>query len=631
MTTPIDILASGRSAAPAAAVLLAFDRLLTAGALYPVGHVNFGAAVTAWREAVAPAGGRSVVIEAAGGDLRILGEAVPEGRRGRERVLGLWDKLGLASVRIDADAAEDALHELAVRLLSQRREADASGHLQEADFDGLAETVTVTARTFRRRWSDGIDAALVPLLEALVQDVVGACGDAETAAAVQGTLERMFRTFLADGGDGQPALCTPGDRILFESSLRDDPGLMGRALRAIVEREGSLAGFDDALDDAHEALASAGAQRALHLLLEAMAGPDRAHDDEPAAMELRCVDDDASFRIPLAELKAAFANLETACGDAAAPAGDLREDAAVCLAVLALGPAPGVARQALAGLHHAVGRARSLPEREHLREMAVALVDAGDPALADQVLPRLAVPFRDRGVDDVADFWYSLAAGDPERAALVWPHAVIELLCVDQETAMRGLSVLQSLATGLEPERMLLEAGRFGSLAGFVGAAFNKALFHRPRPVMYGVYAALLQTPLADTFAGWLQEGWLRLPADSAGGLAARAAGPYRAGLRDLYRDVLAHGRDDADGPPPRSLLETARHAVEQLPPDRRSEAWVPVALLVLGRWHAAASRRLLERVLGERRWLVARAWPAPCRDAARTALVSSDTAKERP
>ncbi|MFN2371284.1 MAG: hypothetical protein ABR506_09040, partial [Candidatus Krumholzibacteriia bacterium] len=91
--------------------------------------------------------------------------------------------------------------------------------------------------------------------------------------------------------------------------------------------------------------------------------------------------------------------------------------------------------------------------------------------------------------------------------------------------------------------------------------------------------------------------------------------------LRDLYDAVLVHAQAD-DGPaPPRVLLDAVQNAVEQLAPGARGQAWVPVALLVLGQWSPASSRRLLARVRGERRLLVLRSWPKPCRVAARTAL----------
>ncbi|MFO7608287.1 MAG: hypothetical protein R6X35_03690 [Candidatus Krumholzibacteriia bacterium] len=611
--------------APGAAVLLALDRLLTAGALYPMGHGRFAAAVAEYREAAAAAGGTRAVELAADGDaLVVQGTRLAAGLRGMDRLLGLFDKLGIASVRIDADAPEDALHTLATRLLRQRREADAGGHLQQTAFADLPAQVKVVPRTFRKHWSDGIDGRFLPILEAILDDVEKVCATREAGQAARHTLERMFQVFLARGGrDGDATLCAAEDRAFFESMVRSGPQALSRALRGIVERDGDLGSLEEIFDDSHEALAAAAAQRALQLLLDAMAGPDPTRGAELPAPAARRVDDDAGFTIPLAELQAALDGIARQSAPAAALLpGDLREEIGVHLAILGQGTAPTVARQALAGLWQAVGRVRTAAEREFLRELALSLMATADKELLDQVLPRLAAPFRERGVDEAAEFWHALAAGDPERIALVWPHVVAEMLGTQTETALRGLSLLQSLATHPDPARMLKEVARFESLPSFGVAGFNKGLFHRPRPVLYPVYAALLRTSLGDTFGAWLHEGWVRQPADTAGGLAARVTGAYRRELRDLYDAVLAQAQAD-DGPaPPRVLLDAVRNAVEQMPPVARGQAWVPVALLVLGQWSPASSRRLLARVRGERRLLVLWSWPKPCRVAARTALV---------
>ena len=620
------------AAAPLAAVLLAVDRLLTAGALYPDGHGRFTAAVAEYREAAAAAGGtRAVLLEVDERVLRIQGQAVGAGQRGLDRLLGLFDKLGILQIRIDADAPPAALHLLATRLLRQRREADANGHLKQAAFDGLPAQVTVVPRTFRKRWSDDIDGRYLPVLEAVLDEIEAAFSDRSTGQAARGTLERMFRVFLARSDeDGEATLCAPEDRAFFESMIGSGPQALCRALRAIIARDGDLASLEELFDDSHEALASAAAQSALQLLLDAMAGSDRAREAESAEPEARRVDDDSAYAIPLVELQAAFDAIAAETPPAAVlGAADLREEISIHLAILALGAAPAVARQALAGLWHAIGRVRTSVDREFLREKALSLLETADTELLDLVLPRLAGPFRDRGVDDIADYWGSLAAGGAEKVALVWPHVVTELLRTEPETAMRGLSLLQSLATMPPPERMLREAARFESLSTFLASSFNQALFYRPRPVLYPVYAALLRTSLGPTFGQWLHEGWSRQPADTAGGLLTRIRGPYRPDERDIYDAVLAHGQTETDGGPPRALLDAVHLAVDRLPAGRRNEEWVPVAILVLGQWSPASSRRLLERIAGERRLWLLPAWPRACRRAARLARGSGHSEGE--
>ena len=93
----------------------------------------------------------------------------------------------------------------------------------------------------------------------------------------------------------------------------------------------------------------------------------------------------------------------------------------------------------------------------------------------------------------------------------------------------------------------------------------------------------------------------------------------------DAYDVVLRSNPDEHGGAPPRVLLDLVRQKIERLEPDERLAEWVPVAILVLGTWHRNASAHLLEQIIRQRRWLVLRAWPNPCRVAAKHALAFGD------
>ncbi len=601
---------------PAAAVLLAFDRLLTAGALYPLGHARFSAAVEDFRAAVETLGERAVVFDGDGDPLCVAGSAMDASCRGAERLQDVMDRLGLARITIDLAAPDDGLHRLAEGLLRQRREADEDGHLRDADFADLPPSLAVVPRSFRRSWSDGIDPALIPLLESVLTALDAACPDTATAGEARRSAERLFAAVLGPDHAESP------ERAGFIALLAADPGLLGRALRELLDEHGRLTVLDDLLDDTHEALASAGAQQALGLLIGAMAGPDQAKEHEAAAPELRRVDDDAAFRIPLVQMQDTFDGLAAEAAGVPAPsAGDPAEEITVNLALLALGPQPVGAQAALAGLERAARRCRSAADRDHLRAIAARLLEGADQDLVDQVLPRLASPFRARGIEDSALLWQALASGGPGCGALVWPHAALDLLRSDPDRDLHGYALLQELVAGCDDAGFDREAPRLAHLPGFSPSGWNRVLFQRPRPALGGLLAALLSTPAGPTCGEWIVEGWRRQGADTAGGLAARIIDRYHAGMRDLVRAVLAHGRQEGDGAPPRPLLEAARLTLEALEPDRREQDWVATALLVLGRWHAAPSRRLFERVVSERRLLMVPAWPAECRAAARDGL----------
>ena len=199
---------------PQAAILLSFDRLLTAGALYPMGHVRFDAAVQEYRQAASQAcGARRVEVESDGDLLIIQDIALDSSHRGQERLMDLFDRLGIQRILIDADTPAEALHRLATGLLRQRREADNDGHLKQATFDDLPVQVAVVPRVFRKRWTDGIDARFVPIIEAILDDAVAACDSPESGRVLARPSPR----------------CTPTARSAwpspFQSALAMDLGL----------------------------------------------------------------------------------------------------------------------------------------------------------------------------------------------------------------------------------------------------------------------------------------------------------------------------------------------------------------------------------------------------------------------
>jgi len=608
---------------PAAAVLLALDRLLTAGALYPPGHARFEAAVQEYRRSATEACGPfRLQVEMEDDALRIQDVALDASHRGQERLLTLFEWLGIQRILIDADTPADALHHLATGLLRQRREADEAGHLKEVVFDDLPVQVSIVARTFRKRWSDEIDDRFIPPIEAIMEDAAAMCADAEPARVARETLEKMFTAFLAQGReDGKADTCAPGDRKEIENLLLRTPTRLADAVRGIIRRDGSLASIDRLFDDSHEALTHAAARDALRLLVTAMQGPDEVRGAEDPGVEDRRVDDDRAYGMTIEQLGRSFTEVEEICDSSLPDVGDVREEISVCLSLLGLGTTEDIARQALAGLRSAIGRVRTGEERDFLRETARNLASTADLEILDEVLPRLADPFRTLGSDAVAGYWQFLVDRDEERLARAWPHLVIDLLRTKPEAGRQGLSVMQSLATDLPTERMLAEASRFAHLPSFRLASFDKHVFFRPDPVLHPMFAALLCTPEGENFGHWLQEGFMRTDEDTAGGLLARVLGTYGDSHCDIYKAVLMNNPDDEDGAPPRVLLGQVKQRVERLGPEERLLDWVPVAILVLGSWHLEASEGLLDRIAHERQWLVRHTWPKPCRRAATHAL----------
>jgi hypothetical protein len=169
-------------------------------------------------------------------------------------------------------------------------------------------------------------------------------------------------------------------------------------------------------------------------------------------------------------------------------------------------------------------------------------------------------------------------------------------------------------------------AARLQRLAifGEVRSGFDFA--SRPERRYFPVYAVLLRTSRGRAFGEWIQQGLERGGPDRQMRSLAKALGPYRGKQRKAYIEWLKSSVDHA-APPAPEILDELRRRVADLAPAERTAEWLPEALDIIGCHCPASGRRLLERIIGEKRLLMFKTWPQEAREAASRALATAAVA----
>jgi hypothetical protein len=602
-------------------MMLLLDRLLTSGALYPPGHINFKGASDNFRTALAAVGDSFVLIEA-GENLRIGPDLLDADVRGVERVAGLMEKLGLHRITILPGADEQALHDLSTSLLGHRREADDTGHLAEADFAHLPKTVQVVPKVFAKQWAEAGAASIGEAVDAIL-DELSARGTHE--AVIQDcreTLQELFTVLMAKSGDlvaPEPDPATRPQDVDVDSRLADGARSVGGALRRMLDRDGDLSRLAAAIREAADDMDAGIDRAAAQVLLKALGARSPGEFEEvDAEVDPRSLTDDSEYDLTLEDLRcelAAFAGADAALADRPDT-----EDLFIYLNILGRSGDEYGRTRALAEVTRLVGDLEAPERDDELCQVVRSMLSGEDLGAVDPVVERIAAVVRERGTAAVIAFWGRICAEPhPRLHAAVWPHLVVEYL-TDAAPNRDDLRLMQALVTrpgALEDPDIL---PRLERLAVFREVRSGFDFLGRPERRYFPVYAVLLFTSRGRAFGEWLQAGLERGGPDRQMRAIARALGPYHGKQRNAYAQWLRSANDHTTAPAPEILDELRRRVAGLTPPERAAE-WLPEVLEIIGLHCPASGRRLLERVAGERRLLLLKAWPQEAREAARRAL----------
>lgn len=614
---------------PTSEMMLLFDRLLTSGALYPAGHVNFSDASENFRAALAAGEGDAFVVIEADGKLRVGPDLLGDETRGVERVAGLMEKLGLHRITIAPDATEEALHDLATSLLGHRREADATGHLAEADFEHLPASIQVVPKVFAKQWAEAGAASIGEAVDAIL-DELSARGTQETTLQnCRETLQELFTVLMAKGSDFVLPDVDPATRPQdadVTHRLAEGARSVGGALRRMLDRDGDLSRLAAAIQDAADDMEAGIDRAAAQVLLKALGGRGAA-DFEQVEIEVdpRSLTDDTEYDLPLAELREELASF-TADHDAFRQRPDA-EDLFICLNVLARAGHETGRTRALAEVTRILGQWPEPETSEDLHSAVRSLLSEGDTGAVDPLVERIAAVVRERGNVAAVTFWTRICAdASPALCVAAWPHLVAVYLA-DSAESREDLRAMQRLVS--EPEALADPdvVPRLERLAVFSEVRSGAEFCGQPERRYFPVYALLLASSRGKVFGEWLQSGLCKSGPDRQMRTIATALGPYHPKQARAYGDWLRTAGDHTAAPAP-EILDELRKRIAALPPAERTSFWLVDALEIVGQYCPASGRRLLERISSERRMFLFKAWPPEAREAAANALAAAAAAR---
>ncbi|MCP4572265.1 MAG: hypothetical protein GY838_07915 [bacterium] len=614
-------------APPASEMMMLLDKLLTSGALYPPGHVNFTAASDNFRAALTADREAFVIIEA-GDQLRIGPVLLDAASRGVERVASLMEKLGLHRITIHPQATEAALHDLSTSLLGHRREADDTGHLAEADFAHLPDTVQVVPKVFAKQWAEAGAASIGEAVDAILDELSSRGTHENVLQDCRETLQELFTVLMARSTDIVAPDTDPATRPQDadkDHRLAEGARSVGGALRRMLDQDGDLSRLAEAIREAADDMEAGIDRAAAQVLLKALgshAGADFEEGD--AEVDPRCLTDDSEYDLPLEELRHELSSFEA--GDQCFESRADTEDLFIYLNFLSKGGDAFGRTRALAEVTRIVA---GHPEPEYdteLHEAVGSLLEADDLAAVDPVIERIASVIRERGIRAVISFWGRVCSENrPGLHAAVWPHLVGEFLAdtVEGRDDLRLMQTLVTSPSALEDPDIGRRLERL-AIFGEVRSGFD--FCSRPERRYFPVYSVLLLTSRGKVFGGWLQDGLVRGGPDRQMRTIAAALGPFRGKQRKAYAEWLK-ASSDHNAAPASEVLDELRRRVSGLKATERSEPWLTEVLDIIGRHCPASGRRLLERISDERRMLLFKAWPQEAREAASRALATAAVA----
>ncbi len=624
-------------------LMVALERLLRIGVYYPAGHPYCDQAATAVQDALTAVSPRSPTVE-----FEILREALyvqhadlePEWR-GVDSVRDLLQDAGIVALTMDVDIGTEDLHQFIARLLQLRQEARGARQFRQVAVTGLPRSVRARDREYLARKQDQ-DAETVgdertgPGLETLLAALERRGLDRHQLELCQRFLvalpDHLEHHRLGNTQLTQTTWCDVEKLLLVRAAQhRSFEKVTASAQHLAIQKNlGELMSFFEELSDDDDVTEW---HEALDLLLNLNRRTVATEPDERSATgatgQRPFVGRPASVE-RLCEAVAEFALAEAPPAAEILP-GDHHEELAILLQVLQ-------AEQEISSLSHIQRRLSRILEN-HLDQAVASMLAQG---LADL----LAMPVSEsrdgatslvldtvRRVDRLAAAEAVAVLGEriePTRLHHAWPHVINELLLAGGEVTADVHDRLVALASAwpavddgadwtaaLAAQALRLEqlgALRQGRLVSAAAARLPATLWSRIVPLV----AAIGSRPLAT----WLLESLRGAPPSRLAG----AVLPLLSHLKERDVALLVALATHADGGPVDPELaawagNVLRDGLPEVPRDQRRQEWLVDALVLLGECPVADPQIVWQQVVTERRWLIFSAWPAPCRQVARSCL----------
>lgn len=243
----------------------------------------------------------------------------------------------------------------------------------------------------------------------------------------------------------------------------------------------------------------------------------------------------------------------------------------------------------------------------------------------EKMLPLVLEPLRHKRCEMVAPFWaHLLELIDEEQLPHLWPYLVNDILLgfegaprkTVKKLVLAAGNISVEVAQGLEPT-----LARQPSLQGNTG---GRDLFTVPLINLYPVHAMLANSPLKAWLGLEIHRALCAKPESVLVEVVMSALGGYNPEYISFYLDLIRHQDNQDYSEDMRGMaVDIIQGALASSSSERRSESWIPLGLMELGKLDQVSARPLLERIVKERKFLFFKAWPAPVRQAAEKILLA--------
>jgi len=616
-------------------LMVAVDRLLNIGSLYPPEHAKCREVQEAFRVCVqnVASDSQQLVIECQRSGLRIQNSWIDADAAGVgvTRVQDILSTLGIARLEIAADASGMDLYNLVTTLQQQRHAADSSLKFQLLNYDSLPDSVNVIQREFGQRLGfaaggselgDRLKDAVSMALDGLQNEDL----DPQKREIYRQVVEKFFTNVVERLETSQPmgemdaaSMSRSLDRVLELGTHA-----IRHAMRSLVESDGDLNELPQLFKSAEEALAYSEDRESVELMVDVLQQTtDGPEVQEPEQESEHFVGDDTAYDFSVGDLARGLAEAaprETTVE--ALTAVDAGEQMAMQFHILLSDPRPSVFQRVVENLGLALTRPLSSEQREIVVSSGRRMLAGERQNLADRALPVLTAGLRKSSAAAATDFWVDICTGvDNDGLVTAWPHLVDEVIAEPQRSAA-GKDKLVPLVTSMYYEQMCAEVHRLENLMALQSGRFDKRLFSSASPELYPVFAALLGTTRSKVFGELLSTGLRSGGQRDTASIVVHGLPGYRTQWRDLFQAMLLC---EPGAQPSRELRALVTRAavglMKKLAPADRAKSWVPGLLEVLGRCGDGGGRPVLEQVLREKKFVFFAAWPAPCRERASVGL----------
>lgn len=601
------------------ALLKSLDKLLTLGAYYSSDHDQYRLAsqeaAAAIREAIG--GRRYLALEITSEGLVILGQCLDPAHRHVRQLHDLLVPLNIARLEIDAQLEAANLRQALQVLHEHKLSLGKASSFQEIVIEGLPSCIRSVSRKVLQdeAWTETREPDWQAPEQADKRPPEHERLAREFMELVTRVLEDLERREAAGEFAGGVEGVTPVSRRQIQE--------LKAALRRLVEFKPSPRDLVQLIAHARSALDLSRDPRRTDLvfqilrkdILEKFGAKRSSVPSRPKPVK---------YRMEIEQLAEAIADLENRATEVQGPEeGSVRAHMAVCLALLADDPNEAMHQSVVDSLAQVFAdRGFRDSDLEVCRAAVAEALDSGFPEWTGKLVTNLSVALRRGRPQLIGTFWRGVREEARNEDLLVlWPYLLNDLLLGMGTSDAAATRDLLLWAGQLTPETALTQVPRLREQPAMRARRVVGDLFKLPLALLYPVHLALSRTRLRR----WLSRGLYA-------SMRARPFNPVVKALvatlefdpenLDFYLELVHEAGQKQMSPELANRCATLLLGMlENLPPGRRREGWVPAALEGLGQLQVAEARPFLSEVLRARRWMILPAWPTACREVARFAL----------